>query len=243
MKKLPAFFKGFIDTIPLGISVSIYGIVYGVLAGKAGLSLMEVIAVSAFVFAGSSQIAMVQMIAQGSDPVSIIFTVLIINLRHFLMAASISPYLKDVPVRVKMVNAYFMTDESYGVTYTHFQKNKPSPLYFLGSGLNIYIFWGSAGVLGYLTGNAIPPQLNSMFDFAFIAAFIGMLVPMIRNMPVLITVLVSALVSVAGDLYIPGKWYILIAGITASLAGYGVSRGKRPGEGRYTNDEREGNYE
>ena len=59
----------------------------------------------------------------------------------------------------------------------------PSVFYFLGSGLAIYLFWGSAGLLGYLFGNIIPPQLNYIFDFAFVAAFLGMLVPMIKDFP------------------------------------------------------------
>ena len=75
--------KGFIDTIPLGICASIYGLVYGMMACKSGLSIFETVAMSAFVFAGASQMTAVQMIAIGSSPVSVIITVLIINLRHF----------------------------------------------------------------------------------------------------------------------------------------------------------------
>jgi len=53
------------------------------MACKSGLSIFETVAMSAFVFAGASQMTAVQMIAIGSSPVSVIITVLIINLRHF----------------------------------------------------------------------------------------------------------------------------------------------------------------
>jgi predicted branched-subunit amino acid permease len=215
--------KGFIDTIPLGISVSIYGLVYGVLGGKAGLSLIEVAAMSLIVFAGASQIAAVQMIALGSNAVSVIITVFIINLRHYLMAASISPYLSEVSTKARMLSSYFMTDESYAVTYSHYQENKPTFGYFLGSGLNIYLFWGAAGVLGYLFGNALPVQFNYIFDFAFVAAFTGMLVPMIKDFPVVATVIASGVISILGVKFIPGKWYILIAGVGASFVGFTVN--------------------
>lgn len=228
MEKRRELIKGFMDTIPLGISCSIYGLVYGVLGAKAGLSVMAVGAMSAFIFAGSSQIAVVQMIAQGgAAPFSVILTVLIMNLRHTLMSASLSSSLKKTPRRMKMLNAYFLTDESYAVTYAHFQKHEPSSMYFLGSGLNIYVFWGLAGVLGYFSGNVIPPALNPVFDFAFAAAFIGMLVPTVKDMPVLLSVLVSAVVSLLGSLYFPGKLYIIFAGITGSLAGYFASSMKK----------------
>lgn len=211
--------KGFIDTMPLGISVSIYGLVYGVLGGKAGLSIIEVAAMSLFVFAGASQIAAVQMIALGSNPFSIIITVLIINLRHFLLGASLSTYLKEAPFKMKMLGAFFMTDESYAVTYNHFQKNKVSPEYFLGSGLNIYLLWGGSGIIGCLFGAAIPAQINFIFDFAFVAAFLGILIPMIKDLPVFLTVIASGIISMIGFKYIPGKWYIIIAGIGASFIG------------------------
>ena len=220
MNNRKEFIKGFVDTIPLGVSVAIYGLVYGVLGAGAGLSIFEIAAMSMFIFAGASQIAVVQMIALGSNPVSVILTVFIINLRHFLMSASISPYLSGASMKMKFFSAYFLTDESYAVTYTHFQRGKPSPAYFLGSGLNIYLFWGISGVLGVLFGSALPDSLKTVLDFAFIAAFIGMLVPMIKDLPAAVTVVVSGIVSVLGAIYIPGKWYIILAAVIASLAGY-----------------------
>lgn len=212
--------KGFLDTIPLGISASIYGLVYGVMACKAGLSIFETAAMSALVFAGASQMTAVQMIAIGSSPVSVIITVLIINLRHFLMAASISTHLKHESPKMKMVNSFFMTDESYAVAYRHYQDEKPTSHYFLGSGLNIYVLWGLAGIVGYFFGNIISSQLNYIFDFAFVAAFIGMIVPMVKDFQTLVTVIVSGVISIIGSQLVSGKWYIIIAGILASLAGY-----------------------
>lgn len=220
MNKMRDLLKGFTDTLPVGISVAIYGLVYGVLGGKTGLTVFEVAALSMFVFAGASQIAAVQMIALGSNPISIIITIFIVNLRHYLMAASISPFMEGVSTRLRMLCSFFMTDESYAVTYSHFQKNKPSSWYFLGSGLNIYILWGMAGIVGYLFGNAIPANVGYIFDFAFVAAFIGMLLPMVKDIPVIMTVLASIIISLLGSKYLPGKWYIIFAGIGSSLIGF-----------------------
>lgn len=221
--KLKELAKGFVDTIPIWISVSIYGVVYGVMACKAGLSIFETIAMSVFIFAGASQMTAIQMIAIGSSPLSIIITVLIINLRHFLLAASISPYLKKESKKMKMISSFFMTDESYAVTYSHFQTGKPSGFYFLGSGLDIYVLWGASGVIGYFFGNIISSQLSYIFDFAFVAAFIGMIVPMVKGFPAVVTVIASGVISIIGSKMLPGKWYILIAGILASFTGYLVS--------------------
>ncbi len=218
------FMKGFIDALPLGISVFIYGIVFGVLSQKAGISFFATLCMSCFVFAGASQMTAVQMLSQGGNPFTIIITVFIINLRHFLMAASLAPSLKKEPVGLKLTSAYFLTDESYAATYSYFQDNSrthaPSALFFLGSGLNIYLFWFAATMTGFLFGNVLPGQVKYVLDFAFAAAFIGMLIPLILDFPTIVAVAVSATISIWGYLNLPGKWYIIIAVFIASFSGY-----------------------
>lgn len=220
---LDEFYKGFIDTLPFGVGAAMYGIVYGVMSAKAGLSLLETIGMSLFVFAGASQMTAVQMISLGSSIFSIIITILIINLRHILMSASLSTYLSKTSIKMKAFNAFFMTDESFATAYNRFQTHKSSPFYFLGSGINIYFLWNFSGVLGFFLGNIISNQLSFIFDFTFVAAFIAMIIPMIKGFPQLITIIVSIAVALAGSHFLPGKWYIVVAGITASLAGYIVS--------------------
>ena len=92
-----------------------------------------------------------------------------------------------------------MTDESYAVTYNHFQVNIPSSVYFLGSGLSIYVLWFSASIIGYFFGNIISSDLSYIFDFAFVAAFIGMIVPMVKNFPMVVTVITSRVISIIGS--------------------------------------------
>jgi 4-azaleucine resistance transporter AzlC len=218
--RLKFFIKGFIIALPLGVSVFIYGIVFGVLSQKAGLSFFATLGMSCFIFAGASQMTAIQMISQGGNPFTIIITVFIINLRHFLMAASLTPYLKKEPTGLKLTSAYFLTDESFAITYSHFQGNNPSAFFFLGSGLNIYIFWCSATITGFLFGHLLPDQVKYILDFAFAAAFIGMLIPLIQDFATIVAVFVSAAVSIWGYRNLPGKWYIIIAVLSASFFGY-----------------------
>ncbi|HBE76648.1 MAG TPA: branched-chain amino acid ABC transporter permease [Firmicutes bacterium] len=222
--RLKSFIKGFMVALPLGVSVFIYGIVFGVLSQKAGLSSFETLGMSCLIFAGASQITAVQMISQGGTLFTIIITVFIINLRHFLMAASLTPYLKKEPTGLKLTGAYFLTDESFAITYSHFQANKPSAFFFLGSGLNIYLFWCAATITGFLFGHLLPDQLKYVLDFAFAAAFIGMLIPLIQDFPTITAVFVSAAISIWGYRNLPGKWYIIIAVLIASLFGYLVDQ-------------------
>ncbi len=212
--------RGFVDTIPLGIGVTIYGLVYGMLGRQGLLPFWIIPAMSLIVFAGSSQILAVQMMISGASPFSVITTVLVVNLRHVVMSADMSVHVREDSAGKKALAAFFLTDEAYAVSYAHFQREKGSVSYILGCGLDIYLFWALSGVVGYWFGNLVPPLLEPAFEFAMAAAFLSMLVPVVRNWPVLTAVLVSAVTAICGSLWLPGKWYILLSALTGSAAGF-----------------------
>jgi predicted branched-subunit amino acid permease len=53
-----------------------------------------------------------------------------------------------------------------------------------------------------------------------------LLAPRLADRTGVLVCLVSALLSVLGALYLPGKWYIIIAAVAATLAG-GFIEGRR----------------
>ena len=55
--------------LPVAISIASYGVVWGVLAGQAGLSPFEVLLMSGIVYAGSSQFVAVDMWTPASLPI------------------------------------------------------------------------------------------------------------------------------------------------------------------------------
>lgn len=212
--------RGFVETIPLGIGVTIYGLVYGMLGRQGFLPFWMIPAMSLLVFAGSSQILAVQMMISGASPFSVITTVLVVNLRHVVMSADLAVHVQEDSPRKKALAAFFLTDEAYAVSYAHFQREKGSVSYILGCGLDIYFFWALSGIAGYWFGNLVPPLLEPAFGFAMAAAFLSMLIPVVRNLPVLTAVLVSAVTAICGFLWLPGKWYILLSALTGSTAGF-----------------------
>ena len=207
--------------MPIGLGVTIFGIVYGLLGRQSGIPLWVVLGMSLFVFAGSSQMIATEMLATAADPFSIMVTVLIVNLRHLVMAADLSQYVRHEPVRSRAFSAFFLTDEAYAVSYTHFrQQQTGSTAYFFGCGLNIYVFWALSSVLGFLGGELLPAVIQPAMSFAMAAAFLSMLIPLIKDKPTLCAVLTAAFTAVLGSLYLPGKWYILLAAFAGSTVGF-----------------------
>ena len=79
------FISGFKATFPLVVGAIPFGLIFGTLAAVNGLSFELTIALSALVFAGSSQFIALGLIAAGTAWPIIVFTTFIVNLRHLVV--------------------------------------------------------------------------------------------------------------------------------------------------------------
>lgn len=204
---------------PLALSVFAYGMVFGMLARQAGLSLMASTAMSLLVAAGSSQFVAIGMWHAPLPAASIVLTTLVVNLRHVLMGAAIRPHLTALPARLRYAMLFVMGDENWALTMREFEQGGRDSGFFLGSGALSLAAWVSATVAGYLAAGAIPDPAQFGLDFAFTAVFLALLVGMWKGRSSLLPVIVAAVTSVIAAHALGGKWYILIGGMAGSLTG------------------------
>src|SRR5512141_2279371 len=107
------FWLGVREELPILLGVVPFGMIYGILALSAGLSVADAQAMSSVVFAGSAQFMTANLVIAAAPGIVIILTGFVINLRHALYSASIAPYTKHLPIGWKAVLAYLLTDEAY----------------------------------------------------------------------------------------------------------------------------------
>lgn len=175
---------------------------------------------SLFVFAGSSQMLAAEMMISGSSPLSVIITVLAVNLRHVVMSADMAAHVRRRLAGKKALAAFFLTDEAYAVSYLRFQREKGSVSYILGCGLDIYLFWNLSSVAGYCSATWSRPFSNQLSDSPWRPPSCPCSSPPSgagRRSP---RWLVSAVTAICGSLWLPGKWYILLSALTGSAAGF-----------------------
>ena len=211
--------EGARQTIPLAISIFVYGLTFGVLAGQAGLSLLESLLMSGIVFAGSSQFAVLGLWANPLPVVAIVLTTLVVNLRHLLMGAALKPRFEGLKRWQKYVSLYLMNDESWALTMGHFSRGGRNGAFLLGSGLASYVAWTGAALVGQTIGGVLERPEDWGLDFAFVAVFLGLLVGFWQGKRDVAPWAVAALVAVLAAFYLPGKWYILLGGVAGSLVG------------------------
>jgi 4-azaleucine resistance transporter AzlC len=224
------FFKGVRAESPILVGVVPFGLIYGVSAVSAGLSPLAAQAMSFIVLAGSAQIVMTRLIGAGAPPLVTIVTALMINLRHILYSASLSPYVRHLSPLWRWFLAYLLIDESYAVAISRYHREGVNPQahwYFVGAGAALWVSWQVSTALGIVLGASIPPGWS--LDFAVALSFIALVVPMLRDRASVVAALVASVVAVVA-FGLPYKLDLLVA----TLVGMGVGLvvlWRRPGTG------------
>lgn len=212
------FLHGIQAEIPILIGVIPFGMIYGVLAIDAGLLPPVAQAMSAIVFAGSSQFVSTQMFAVGSPGLMIILTVAVVNLRHMLYSASIAPYVVNLSRSWKWLLAYLLTDEAYAVSITHYRQpgdQRDKHWFFLGAGLALWSSWQASTAAGIFLGSIIPSDWP--LDFTLALTFIALVVPGMKDKANLLVAITAGIVAVLAY-NLPYKLGLILA----SLIGIGV---------------------
>lgn len=221
--------EGVVASLALTPSVFAYGSVFGGLAVQGGLRPVEVWAMSVLVFAGAAQFVAVPMIAAGASPLSVIVTTYVVNMRHYLMAATLAPAFRAFPRRWLPLVAHVLNDESFAIAVT--RSSPPNAWLYLGSALAIASAFLGGVAVGTLLGGLVQDPERWGLDFAFPAVFLSLVVTQLRRVRDWLVAAASAAVAVIVAVVVPGNWHIVIAGLSvstlAALVG-DLSREPRP---------------
>ncbi len=198
-----------------------FGVIFGTLAIGSGIPAWATLALSAVVFAGSSQFVAVSLIGGGAALPVIWLTTLVVNLRHALYSATLLPYARHLPARWRWPLAFWLTDETFAVVENqlrHHTGERDGAHYWLGSSLAMYLNWQLWTVAGILVGQSVPGLATLGLDFAMVATFAAIVAPQLRDRPVLLAALVAGTVALlARDL--PYKLGLMLAAAAGVAAG------------------------
>jgi predicted branched-subunit amino acid permease len=230
------FLSGVRAEAPLLIGVVPFGMIYGVLALGAGLAPSEAQAMSAVIFAGSSQFITTQLVGIGAPGLVIILTVAVVNLRHALYSLSISPFTQKLRPVWKWILAYLLTDEAYAVTILHYTEYSMQEVshenrsltegrevlkddrhwFFLGAGLTLWSSWQLSTAAGIILGAVVPESWS--LDFTLSLIFIALVVPVLKDWSSVAASLTAGIIALL-SISLPYRLGLLLAALTGIAVG------------------------
>jgi predicted branched-subunit amino acid permease len=135
----------------------------GVAMVKSGLSVIEALAMTFLVYAGSSQLAALPLLVAGAPAWVILATAFCVNLRFVVFSLHLRAYLMHLPPLRRVVAAYLTADLSYALhTHRYPQPPQDDPerraqeAYMAGHICTVWVSWMAASTLGIVLAHAVP---------------------------------------------------------------------------------------
>jgi 4-azaleucine resistance transporter AzlC len=206
--------------LPVAVSIASYGVVWGVLAGQAGLTPLEVLAMSGLVYAGSSQFVAITMWSPAGLPIaSIIIATAIVNLRMLLMSATLRPQFEGVPRWRALLAMFLVSDEVWAISMGQHAKGGGGAGFMLGAGVLAWLAWVGSTLAGRMLGAVIDDPAAYGLDFAFTATFLALLFSLWKGRADLVPWLAGGAIAIAVAATVPGTWSIIAGGLGGSFIG------------------------
>lgn len=217
----PEFRQGLRDMSAVAPGLAAWGMMTGVAMIKSGMSLTEALAMTLLVYAGSSQLAAIPLIAAGAPVLVIWATGFCVNLRFVVFSAHLRPYLMHLPRRWRLLAGYFTADLSYVMFTKRFARppadaaeGRAQLAYLLGGCTTNWSSWQIASLLGIFLAHSVPAHWG--LGFAGILALLGVTCSLVTTRLRAVAAGVSGAAAVAA-FALPFKLNILVA-IAAAVA-------------------------
>ena len=219
-----SFWRGVRGGAPFLLVVGPFGMLFGVVATEAGLSVVETMGFSLLVIAGASQFAAVQLMVEDAPTLIILATALVVNLRMAMYSAALVPHLGSAPLWRRAVASYFLVDQSYAASVVEYERNPSMTVtdklaYFFGVITPVCPLWYVFTLVGALAGEAIPEAFA--LDFAVPITFLAVVAPMLKTAAHIAAAVTSVILALALT-WMPAGVGLLVAAAAAMAVGAAV---------------------
>jgi 4-azaleucine resistance transporter AzlC len=210
---------GLRDIAPVAVAALPIGLLFGAIAAAKGMSPLEVTLMSALVFAGGAQFAAIETWVHPAPILTLAFATLLINARHVLMGASLTPKVRMS--RAQTLLAYFfLTDEAWALSERRALERPVRGAYWVAMAVVLWANWTLSSTVGAILGSFLGSPERIGADFAFTALFIGLVAGFGKSRVTLVTVAVSAAVAALVHTFIGAPWHVASGAIAGIAAAY-----------------------
>lgn len=237
----PRFRQGMKAAIPIWIAFVPSSLAWGIAAQAHGLTLNEVVLMSAWVYSGPAQFAVLAPLAEGRSALQVLVAGVLMNLRFLPMSTALAPFFRGVKRLPLMLSSHFISASSFIVPYLQFQKEQQTKAadsgdirhtdghqnlyFFLGVGIPSFTIWVVGTAVGFVVALGFPPGFEEPLKFILPGYFAGLLVVEMKGLAMPLICVGSLIAAIPGALISPG-WGWLVTAILVATLGWGLEEWK-----------------
>lgn len=162
----------------IGVYAGIFGLAFGAVAAAAGLSVLQAAALSAVMFTGASQFALVGILAAAGSPFAALAAALLLGLRNAFYGVSVAGIVRPRGLG-RLLTAHLVIDETTAMAVA--QADRRAGRYaFWATGICLCGMWNLGTLAGALIGSSINTSALGL-DAAAPAIFLALLWPQLSR--------------------------------------------------------------
>ncbi|MFT4065025.1 AzlC family ABC transporter permease [Paraburkholderia sp.] len=214
-----AFREGMHDYAPTLMAIFSWGLVTGIAMSKSVLTLPQALTMSLLCYAGSSQLAVLPLLAAKLPVWTVLLTAAMVNTRFVIFSAGLAPHFSCLPMWRRIVLGYFNGD----VIYLLFQKRSfatgyvaGKEAYFWGMAVSSWLSWQVSSIIGILLASLIPDNWGLVL--AGTLALLPIMVAAVATRSTMVAVSIAGIVALLA-IDLPYRLALPLAVIAAIAAG------------------------
>jgi predicted branched-subunit amino acid permease len=211
------------DAIGLGLAVGLYGAAFGAAADAAGLNVWQAVTMSALMFTGASQFALVGVLGAGGGAPAAVGSALLLGTRNTVYGVRLVPLLQPRGPLHRLGTAHWVIDETTALSIAA-PDGRLARLAFVAGGATIFLMWNVTTVIGALGAAALTGPALAALDAVVPAAFLALLWPRLRkgfpesNVQLRVAI-GGAAIALALTPFVPAGVQVIAAVAAVALAG------------------------
>jgi predicted branched-subunit amino acid permease len=223
------FRQGMKAAIPIWIAFVPSSLAWGIAAQSHGLLLEEILLMSAWVYSGPAQFAVLVPLAEGRSAATVFIAGFLMNLRFLPMSTALAPFFRGVKQLPLLFASHVVTASSFIVPYLQFQKERESTGgksvidgygnlgFFVGVGATSFFVWVAGTAAGYGVALGFPSGFEEALKFILPGYFAGLMVADMKGRTMPLICLTSLITAVPGAMFNPGWGWLMTTAMIALL--------------------------
>lgn len=230
-----AVWPGIVAIGPMLPGTLAFGMAFGALCAQKQFSLAEVEVMMATVYGGLSQFVAVQSwpdALTASSIATLALLTLTVNIRFFLMTASLRPWFGTLPAWQSYPAMLLVTDGGWLAATRYREHGGANAAFYVAGGIVLYLVWLVSSVPGFLLAEQLADPKRYGVDLAMPAFYAAMLVPAWKGVHRAIPWAVSGVVALAVHYLVPGWWFIIAGAVSGAVSAGLIDEPPPPAHGQ-----------